>query len=56
LPNDLELIGNMAADISYFNARRYFGFFPDKEIPVPRIPTANERGQGSDSAHVPSLC
>lgn len=29
IPNDLELVGKMAADISYHNARRYFGFFPE---------------------------
>lgn len=27
LPNDLPLVGRMVADISYHNARRYFGFF-----------------------------
>jgi len=27
LPNDLPLVGQMVADICYFNARRYFGFF-----------------------------
>ena len=29
LPNDLALVGGMAADISYYNARKYFGFFPE---------------------------
>jgi glucuronate isomerase len=29
LPNDLPLVGKMVADISYHNARRYFGFFPN---------------------------
>lgn len=28
LPNDLPLVGKMVADISYHNARNYFGFFP----------------------------
>ena len=27
LPNDLALVGKMVADISYYNARKYFGFF-----------------------------
>ncbi len=27
LPNDLSLVGNMVEDISYHNARRYFGFY-----------------------------
>ena len=27
LPNDLALVGNMVADISYRNARNYFGFY-----------------------------
>jgi glucuronate isomerase len=30
LPNDLPLVGQMVADISYTNARNYFGFFPQK--------------------------
>jgi glucuronate isomerase len=30
LPNDLALVGNMVEDISYYNARRYFGFYSDK--------------------------
>ena len=29
LPNDLALVGKMVADISYYNARNYFGFFPN---------------------------
>jgi len=29
LPNDLPLVGKMVADISYHNARRYFGFYPN---------------------------
>jgi len=28
LPDDLELVGSMVRDISYFNARRYFAFPP----------------------------
>jgi glucuronate isomerase len=28
IPNDLPLVGKMVADISYHNARKYFGFFP----------------------------
>jgi glucuronate isomerase len=27
LPSDIPLVGNMVADISYHNARRYFGFY-----------------------------
>lgn len=27
IPNDIALVGKMAADLSYYNARRYFGFF-----------------------------
>lgn len=27
LPSDLGLVGKMVADISYHNARRYFGFY-----------------------------
>jgi len=27
LPNDLSLVGKMVEDISYHNARRYFGFY-----------------------------
>jgi len=26
LPEDLDLLGNMVRDISYYNAKRYFGF------------------------------
>jgi hypothetical protein len=26
IPKDVELVGGMMKDISYFNARRYFGF------------------------------
>lgn len=29
IPNDLPLVGKMVADISYHNARNYFGFFPN---------------------------
>lgn len=29
LPNDLALVGQMVEDISYHNARKYFGFFPN---------------------------
>lgn len=28
IPADMDLVGGMVADISYHNARRYFGFFP----------------------------
>jgi len=31
LPNDLALVGKMVADISYYNARNYFGFFPQSK-------------------------
>ena len=27
IPNDLALVGKMVADISYHNARAYFGFY-----------------------------
>ena len=27
LPNDFALVGNMVEDISYYNARRYLGFY-----------------------------
>jgi glucuronate isomerase len=27
LPNDLSLVGKMVEDISYHNARNYFGFY-----------------------------
>ena len=30
LPNDLSLVGKMVEDISYHNARRYFGFYEDQ--------------------------
>ena len=30
LPNDLSLVGKMVGDISYHNARRYFGFYENK--------------------------
>jgi len=26
LPSDLALVGKMVGDISYYNAKRYFGF------------------------------
>jgi len=29
LPDDMELVGKMVSDISYFNAKRYFGFTED---------------------------
>jgi len=29
LPGDMELVGKMASDISYYNAKRYFGFTED---------------------------
>ena len=29
LPNDLDLVGRMVSDISYNNAKRYFGFGED---------------------------
>ena len=29
IPNDLEMVGKMVQDISYYNARRYFGFFEE---------------------------
>jgi len=29
LPNDFALVGKMVADISYHNARSYFGFYPN---------------------------
>ena len=28
IPNDLPLVGKMVADISYYNAKKYFGFIP----------------------------
>jgi len=31
LPNDLSLVGKMVEDISYHNARRYFGFYETNE-------------------------
>jgi glucuronate isomerase len=30
LPSDFELVGKMVEDISYHNARRYFGFYEGK--------------------------
>jgi glucuronate isomerase len=30
LPNDIALVGNMVEDISYRNARRYFGFYENQ--------------------------
>jgi glucuronate isomerase len=30
LPNDLSLVGKMVEDISYHNARRYFGFYENQ--------------------------
>jgi glucuronate isomerase len=30
LPNDLSLVGKMVGDISYYNARRYFGFYENQ--------------------------
>jgi len=29
LPDDMDLVGKMVSDISYFNAKRYFGFTED---------------------------
>jgi len=31
IPNDIGLVGRMVQDICYYNARNYFGFFPDSE-------------------------
>ncbi len=28
IPNDIPLVGKMVEDISYYNAKKYFGFFP----------------------------
>ena len=30
IPGDMALVGKMVADISYYNAREYFGFFAKK--------------------------